>query len=238
MTLPATTAERGPLRSVELFAGGGGMALGMHKVGFEHEALVEIDARACTVLRRNVEFHPELWKVDAIQEIDVQSWLKQVRKDDITGIGLVAGGPPCQPFSTAGARAGHSDDRNMFPAAIETVRLLRPKIVAFENVPGLLQPDFIAYYNYLRAWLAQPDNRPRSDETWAAHYRRLLKSRTDPTYHVYREMIHAADFGVPQARTRIFLIAIRCDVQGAGTWPGIATSHSRASLCVPTPGIC
>lgn len=230
MTFAAVEAECVPLRSVELFAGGGGMALGMHGAGFEHEALVEIDTRACAVLRRNAEFRPELWKVDAVQEIDVRSWLKQVPKDDLTNIDLIAGGPPCQPFSIAGARAGHNDDRNMFPAAIETVGMLRPKIVVFENVPGLLQPQFIAYYDYLRAWLARPHIRPYGEETWAEHYGRLLKSRSGSAYHVYREVIHAADFGVPQARTRVFLMAIRSDILGARTWPGVVTSHSRESL--------
>ena len=142
MTFPAIEAERGPLRSVELFAGGGGMALGMHGAGFEHEALVEIDTRACAVLR-NAELRPELWKVDAVQEIDVQSWLKQVRKGHFTNIDLVAGGPPCQPFSTAGARAGHNDDRNMFSSGNRGSRDAEAENSTFENVPGLLRPGFI-----------------------------------------------------------------------------------------------
>jgi DNA (cytosine-5)-methyltransferase 1 len=206
------------------------MALGMHAAGFEHEALVELDPRACGLLRANAERTPELWKADAVHAIDVRTWLKNLSKGSYDGIDLVAGGPPCQPFSTAGVHAGENDQRNMFPAAIESVRLIQPKLAVFENVPGLLRADFLPYYNYICSWLARPSITPREGEAWTEHHDRLTRSRAKAHYHVYREVVHAADYGVAQARTRVFLIAIRQDVLGATTWPGLVPTHSRTSL--------
>lgn len=216
------------LQSVELFAGGGGMALGMRGADFEHQALVEWWAPAARVLKHNAELHPELWKPTSVLEQDVRRILEQLGEPGT--IQMVAGGPPCQPFSLAGAHAGEADERNMFPAALDVVRRLRPKFVVFENVPGLTRPSFAPYLDYVKAQLRIPDVTSREDELWDDHWRRIRQSREEETYRVYQQEINAADLGVPQSRRRVFLIGIRTDVAGADTWRDIPATHSRDAL--------
>jgi DNA (cytosine-5)-methyltransferase 1 len=218
-----------PPQSVELFAGGGGMALGMREAGFKHGALVEWWAPAAKILRHNAELKPDLWKPDDVIEADVRLSLDELGERGT--VQLVAGGPPCQPFSLGGAHAGDTDERNQFPAALDVVRRLRPEIVVFENVPGLLRPSFVDYVDYVKAQLRHPDITARSDdELWNEHYARINKTKALPIYRVYQEEIDAADLGVPQSRKRVFIVGIRADVQGADTWQELDTSHSRDAL--------
>jgi DNA (cytosine-5)-methyltransferase 1 len=216
------------LQSVELFAGGGGMALGMRQAQFCHHALVEWWAPAARVLRHNAELHPELWKPDQVLEQDVRTVGGALGEPGT--IHLVAGGPPCQPFSLAGAHAGDNDERNMFPAAIDVVRTLKPQLVVFENVPGLTRPSFAPYLDYVKDQLRRPEITPRGNEMWDEHHSRILRSRSLETYRVYQHEIDAADIGVPQCRRRVFFIAIRSDVTDADTWLGIQQTHSRDAL--------
>lgn len=219
-------ADRSPT-SLELFAGGGGMALGMRAAGFAHHALVEWWAPAATVLRHNAAARPDLWTPDQVVEDDVR---KVIGDFGDGGVDLVAGGPPCQPFSFGGAHAGDTDERNMFPAAIATVRKLRPKLVVFENVPGLRRPSFAPYLDYVKAQLRHPDVTPRDGELWSEHYARVLATRQDPLYRVYEDLIDAADLGVPQNRRRVFLIAIHRELPGADTWVDVPRTHDRDVL--------
>lgn len=216
------------LTSIELFAGGGGMALGMRRAGFHHRTLIEYNHNATLVLRRNAEIDPTLWSREAILELDVRDWLAEVANPP--KVSLVAGGPPCQPFSLAGVHAGDIDDRNMFPAALEVVRRLLPPLVVFENVPGLTRPSFAPYYHYIKAQLCRPTVRPRDTEMWSEHFDRVHRSRALQRYYVYEEHVDAADIGVPQSRRRVFLIGIRSDLPAASSWPGIARDHCRDAL--------
>lgn len=214
---------------LELFAGGGGMALGMRAAGFEHHALVEWWAPAARVLRHNAELRPELWKPDQIAEEDVRNVLNDWGEQ--TAVQLIAGGPPCQPFSFAGTHVGDMDDRNMFPAALDAVRRVRPQLVVFENVPGLTRPSFLPYLDYIKDQLRRPDiTGLGAEELWNDHHDRILRSREEPTYSVYQDTIDAADLGVPQSRRRVLLIAIRRDVAGADTWINLRRTHSRDML--------
>lgn len=216
-------------QSVELFAGGGGMALGMREAGFRHSALIEWWAPAAKVLRHNAELKPELWKPSDVIEADVRLSLNQL--GDRGTVQLVAGGPPCQPFSLGGAHAGDTDERNQFPAALDVVRRLRPELVIFENVPGLLRPSFVDYVDYVKAQLRHPDVTASSDdELWNEHHARINKTRALPIYRVYQEEVDAADLGVAQSRKRVFIIGIRADVPGADTWQALDMTHSRDAL--------
>jgi DNA (cytosine-5)-methyltransferase 1 len=213
---------------VELFAGGGGMALGMRQAGFHHHALIEWNHNATKVLRHNAILDPALWQADAVLQQDVRAWHHQLT--DVPEVTLVAGGAPCQPFSLAGVHAGDDDDRNMFPAALDIVRTLLPQLVVFENVPGLTRPSFAPYYRYVQAQLARPTVRPHDDEMWSDHFARILRSRALPRYHVYEEHVEAADLGIPQNRRRVFLVGIRVDISGAASWPGVSRDHSQEAL--------
>lgn len=208
------------------------MALGMLRAGFEHEQLVEKDPRACKILFRNAEISPNLWKKESIRQMDVLEWLKEAPRLGLDDIDMVAGGPPCQPFSISGAHAGDNDERNMFPAAVEAVRVLRPKCFVFENVPGLLRPSFEPYYQYVTDQLSKPSVRPRkNDEHWSEHHARIKNTkRASLNYRVHRQVIEAADVGVPQTRKRVFLIGIRADLSDQVSWTDVPTTHSKDKL--------
>ncbi|WAX58536.1 DNA cytosine methyltransferase [Jatrophihabitans cynanchi] len=219
----------GPLTSVELFAGGGGMALGTRKAGFEHVGLVEWNKNAAAILRHNATKHPDLWTPDHVHEQDVRLWLQQT--DIESDVDLVAGGPPCQPFSLAGVHAGDMDNRNMFPAAIDAVRRFRPRFAVFENVPGLTRPSFAPYFDYIKDQLEKPTVRPKPDELWTEHHARIKKAQPTGLRYVVREhLLEAADFGLAQNRRRVILVAIRTNVPGAETWSAPEPTHSRDAL--------
>ncbi len=122
------------MNSLELCAGAGGQALGLERAGFEHEALVEIDAWACNTLRLN---RPH-WNV-------IEGDLSQFDAKKYRGVDLVAGGVPCPPFSKAGKQLGANDERDMFPQAIRVVDETRPQAVMLENVRGLFDAVFLEY---------------------------------------------------------------------------------------------
>lgn len=215
------------LTSVELFAGGGGMAVGTREAGFEHLALVEWYKPAATILRHNARLHPDLWREEDVHEKDVRVWLEEtdIEAEDVD---LVAGGAPCQPFSLAGVHAGDQDDRNMFPAALEAVRKFRPQFVIFENVPGLTRPSFSPYFSYIKRQLEKPTVAPDGDELWTEHDARIRKAHPRSLrYLVYEHLLDAADFGLAQNRRRVFLLAIRSDLPGADTWP----EHIEGDYC-------
>ncbi len=122
------------LSSLEICAGAGGQALGLEMAGFQHEAIVEIDADCCKTLALN---RPG-WTV--INQ-DVRSFSGAGQR----GIDLLAGGVPCPPFSLAGKQLGTEDERDLFPEAIRLIDEARPKAVLLENVKGLLSPSFEGY---------------------------------------------------------------------------------------------
>lgn len=119
--------------SIELFAGGGGLALGMHKAGFKHLLLNEFDKDACTTLRENM---PD-WNVveGDIHDIDFTPYYGKV--DFLTG------GFPCQAFSYAGKRLGFEETRGtLFFELARAVKEIQPKVFMAENVKGLLEHDY------------------------------------------------------------------------------------------------
>lgn len=118
--------------SIELFAGGGGLALGMHKAGFKHLLLNEYDKDACATLQSNM---PE-WNIvqGDIHDIDFTSYYGKV--DFLTG------GFPCQAFSYAGKRLGFEETRGtLFFELARAVKEIQPKVFMAENVKGLLEHD-------------------------------------------------------------------------------------------------
>lgn len=219
------------LTSVELFAGGGGMAVGTGEAGFGHLALVEWYKPAAKILRHNARLHPELWHEEDVHEQDVRVWLAEtsIKEGEVD---LVAGGPPCQPFSLAGVHAGDEDDRNMFPAALDAVRKFQPRFVIFENVPGLTRPSFSPYFSYIKHQLEKPTVAVKGDDLWTEHDARIQRARPRGLrYRVFQHLLDAADYGLPQNRRRVFLVGVRSDISGSDTWPEtIPTTHCRDSL--------
>ncbi|MEZ0260785.1 MAG: DNA cytosine methyltransferase [Alphaproteobacteria bacterium] len=122
------------LFSVEMCAGAGGQALGLEKAGFEHRALVEIEAPFCQTLKLN---RPD-WHVENLD-------LKNFDGRPYKGVELLAGGLPCPPFSIAGKQLGKDDERDLFPTALRLINEIKPKAIMIENVKGLLAPVFDEY---------------------------------------------------------------------------------------------
>lgn len=204
------------MKSVELFAGAGGLAMGVSLAGFESLAVVEWDKWACDTIRENqrrgfpvVRDWP-LWEGD-VREFDWSSVPE--------GIELLAGGPPCQPFSMGGKHGAFGDRRDMFPATVEVVRQLRPKSFIIENVKGLTRSSFANYYQYILLQLEFPEVARKGSEGWMDHLKRLQSEKTSGalhlsglTYNVVPTLVNAADYGVPQKRERVFIVGFRSDL--------------------------
>ena len=107
-------------------------------------------------------------------------------------IDLVAGGPPCQPFSMGGKHRGFEDDRDMFPATVDAIRRLRPMAFIVENVKGLTRTAFENYFQYILLQLTYPELRRRGNEDWLAHLGRLERTKTSSTALSARLRQHAA----------------------------------------------
>ena len=125
-----------PFTVVEICAGAGGQALGLHRAGFDHVLAVEIDERASETLRLNSD-----WNVAVGDVADKSVW----NPADYKGVSLFAGGVPCPPFSSAGKQLGSADERDLFAWAVEQVAVIQPRALLLENVRGLSGPRFGAY---------------------------------------------------------------------------------------------
>jgi len=160
--------------TLSLFSGGGGLDLGFDLAGFTHAASFEVLPFAGDTLHTN---RPE-WTVHSGPSGDVTQvdWRRYRGQIDV-----IHGGPPCQPFSIAGRRAGKEDSRDMFPEFIRAVEQIRPKAFVAENVLGFLSKKF--------------------DDYRASVLKRLSKK-----YHVEIFTLSSADFGVPQVRKRVFIV--------------------------------
>ncbi|GAA4821996.1 DNA cytosine methyltransferase [Streptomyces ziwulingensis] len=214
-----------PLTSIEICAGAGGQAVGLHNAGFDHRALVEWDAHAVSTLQANVSDWPgwDREKADGIRPMDVKDFLdSDVRKSlnlEPGQLDLLAGGVPCPPFSLAGHRLGPEDERDLFPAALDIIDALRPKAVMIENVRGILEPPevFIDYRNSILDTLRGFGYLvPNIDPTQPASVQDVAMRK------VWRR-VDARDYGVPQLRPRAILVAIHKDAMTPGgpefEWP-------------------
>lgn len=217
------------MRSVELFAGCGGLALGVARAGFEHDFIVERDADSVKTLNENKKR-----KIKHVQHWDIEeSDTRKLDFRDLEGVALLSGGPPCQPFSIGGKHLGHRDPRNMWPEAVRAVREIRPKAFLLENVRGLFRPDFSSYLEYITLQLTFPDLTRRRDEKWKTHLSRLRRHSAagggrQGDYRVLSRAINAADYGAAQKRHRAIFIGIATEF-GDG-WEFPASTHSQEAL--------
>lgn len=154
------------MKSIELFAGAGGLGLGLHRAGFEPVTVVEWDHDCCQTIRSNQENGLKELHSWPLVEGDVRSidFRRYEGKID-----LISGGPPCQPFSLGGKHGAYDDARDMFPEAIRAVRESKPQAFIFENVKGLTRESFRNYFEYIRLQMEHPELLARKDEDWVDH---------------------------------------------------------------------
>ncbi len=151
---------------LDLFAGAGGLSLGFEAAGFTTLGQ-EINSDACLTYNHNL-------KGKCVQErISVSN---SFPKADV-----IIGGPPCQPFSVLGNRLGIEDDRNGFPAVIQAIKQVKPRIFLLENVKGLVGSH-------------------------STYFQTVLRSLRNLKYNVAFQVINAKDYGVPQNRERVLII--------------------------------
>lgn len=136
----------GDLQVVEICAGAGGQAFGLHRAGFEHSLAIELDEQAAATLRANSN-----WQVRVGDVADPSVW----SPSDYEGVALLAGGVPCPPFSMAGKQLGSADERDLFAWAVEQVAVVKPRALLLENVRGLAAPRFAAYRQHVLDRLAE-----------------------------------------------------------------------------------
>ncbi len=180
--------NKNPFTTIELFAGAGGLALGVEKAGFNTIALIELDKDAASTLKTN---RPN-WNVicDDIANISPLDLLKHFNLE-AGELDLLSGGAPCQSFSYAGKRLGLEDARGtLFYHYAVFLRKLQPKTFLFENVRGLLTHD--------------------SGRT----YETIVDVFTESGYSIQKKVLNAWDYGNAQKRERLITIGIRNDLVG------------------------
>ena len=174
------------MKCIELFAGAGGLALGIEKAGFETIGLIEINQQAAETLKKN---RPN-WNVicDDIANISCLNLEErfQIKKGELD---LLSGGAPCQAFSYAGKRLGLEDTRGtLFYHYAIFLQKLQPKMFLFENVRGLLTHD------------------------GGKTYQTMLTVFEEAGYSIQYKILNAWDYGVAQKRERLITIGIRNDL--------------------------
>ncbi|AFY55570.1 DNA-methyltransferase Dcm [Rivularia sp. PCC 7116] len=159
------------LTSLELCAGAGGQALGLEQAGFSHIALIENDSHPCNTLKLN---RPN-WNV-------IKADLRAFDAREFKGIDMVAGGVPCQPFSSGGKQLGCLDERDLFPEVIRIISECLPNFILLENVRGLSSIKFNNYRNW------------------------IISELNYLGYYCEWKVINSAEYGVSQARLRFILV--------------------------------
>lgn len=159
------------LTSIDLFSGAGGLSLGFHEAGISPVFAVE-------VMRDAVQTYCARFPSVPVHHGDI----RQVQFSRFRGVDIVAGGPPCQPFSVGGLRKAAEDRRDFLPEFVRAVTEIKPQAFVMENVPGL-----ISFTPYLKTVLAPV----------AAEYRLSF------------QVVDASDFGVPQSRKRLLVAGTR-----------------------------
>lgn len=183
---PPITNHTRAFTDIELFAGAGGLALGIEQAGFNTLGLVEVDKSASDTLKQN---RPN-WRVINDDIANISS----LNLHDYFGLkpgelDLLSGGAPCQSFSYAGKRLGLEDARGtLFYHYAKFLEQLQPKMFLFENVKGLLTHD--------------------NGRT----YKTITDIFTNAGYTVQKKVLNAWDYGVAQKRERLITIGIRNDL--------------------------
>ena len=198
------------LRTLSMYSGGGGLDLGFWRAGFEHVASYEIMEAAAATLEKA---HPE-WTVHGGEDGDVRHVDWSSYRDQVD---VVHGGPPCQPFSSAGRQRGKDDDRNLWPEFVRAVNDIKPRAFVGENVPALASAKFASYV------------------------KDSIIAPLEKHYTIMPVLLRAPDFGVPQIRRRIFFVGFRSRTTASRWQPPrprtTPTMGMREALGLPDIGV-
>ena len=195
------------LTAVSLFTGAMGLDLGFHMNGFDICVAIDNNAAVCDTIRANRPLLPLIQR--DIREVSSHAILKKanLRKGETT---VVIGGPPCQPFSTAGRRLSLSDGRGALVFEfIRVVRGVNPMFFVFENVPGLRSATLkhISFYERAEKKQHEIPKESRLGQAFTVLLRKFRLTR----YTLTVEVLDAADYGAPQKRRRLFIMGARDD---------------------------
>ena len=189
-----------PLTFIDAFAGCGGLSLGLMQAGWIGRFAIERDKFAFATLKANLlakgSPHRYVWPrwlpKEPIGIADLLDNYQSQLREISGGVDVLVGGPPCQGFSSAGRRK-HDDPRNqLFASYLNLVDVIKPKVVLIENVRGFTL-DFSA-----------------GEEI--KNFSQALKARLSDDYTVHEQLLDLSIFGVPQARTRYFVLAFRSEL--------------------------
>jgi DNA (cytosine-5)-methyltransferase 1 len=213
-SLGARTVIDGKAISISLFTGAYGLDLGLEQAGFHTVTVVEKDRDAVKTIALNRPFLQESAIPREIQNITSQQLLEEGGRVLNLGralqpqeVDLVTGGPPCQPFSTAGKRGSVMDPRgSLFMDFIRIVKEVQPRFFLMENVKGLLSAS-LRHRPINQRGKDYPPLEP--DEMPGAALKVVLSEMKAIGYNVVYNLLEAADYGVPQNRERVIFIGSR-----------------------------
>lgn len=199
--------------AISLFSGAFGLDLGLEDAGFEIRACVEKDSQCCaTIFKNRPEMKDFVFNED-IHNVSAKTLLKKanLKRGDAF---LVAGGPPCQPFSTVGRRKSISSDEGLlFNKFLDIVWGIYPKFFIFENVKGILsaaiQHKPLELRNRPGARISKKQKLGSGWDFINKQFTEKLKAGKKTGYSLHVWELDASDFGVPQKRKRVFIVGVR-----------------------------
>ena len=206
---------------IDLFAGCGGLSLGLEQAGFHPLLFSELNLSAAETYLANRLDEDIIPIGDVYQLTDANLKLLQIywRQRGVNDIDLVCGGPPCQGYSGIGHRRTFKLDKKDIPSnhlyqeMSRVVRCVKPRMFLFENVRGLLTAR----------WSPEGEKGELFRDVFA-------EFKAIPGYTVRWQLVHAKDYGVPQNRPRILLVGIRNDVIEATTQLSLMETHADVDL--------
>ena len=194
------------MRELSLFTGAGGGLLGTMLLGWEHIGYVEYDHYCQKIIKQRIE--------DGILDAapiygDIRKFISEGYAEAYQGMAdVITAGFPCQPFSVAGKRAGEDDERNMWPATIGCIRIIRPEYALLENVPGLLS---------------------------SGYFQRILGDLAEAGYDAEWCVLGASDIGANHHRKRLWVLAYTNGKRSPGDLGTEIPGRKRATPSYPEP---